>query len=137
VLEHLAGVAQVLDGLQEHDGVAGLRERLHHAAGVEQVVAHVAQPGVLVRLGVGVDAHHAVRTAREHVGPVALAAGHVDDGLARDAPFYPLVDHQMAAKPVVLLGHVGQRALAREGQRRHARGLVALEVEGLGHSRAP
>ena len=41
----------------------------------------------------------------------------------------PLVDDEVALVPVVLLRHVGQRALAGERQRRDARRLVALEVE--------
>ncbi len=40
----------------------------------------------------------------------------------------PLVDRQVAPEPVVLLGHVGQRALAGQRQRGHAVGLVALHV---------
>src|SRR5919199_470515 len=41
----------------------------------------------------------------------------------------PLVDRQVAAEPVVLLGDVGQRPLARQVQGRDAGGLVALDVE--------
>jgi len=67
---------------------------------------------VLVRLGVGVDADDARRRTGEHVGPVTLTASHVDDPLAGNARRDPLVDDQVAPIPVVLLGHVGQRALA-------------------------
>ena len=49
-------------------------------------------------------------------------------GHARGDPF---VDRQMAAEPVVLLGHVGQRALPGQRQRRHALGLVALLVDAV------
>ena len=54
-----------------------------------------------------------------------------------DARGDPLVDDEVAAEPVVLLRHVGQRALAGQLERRHARGLVALETERarLGHAR--
>ena len=44
----------------------------------------VAQPGVLVGLGVGVDADDLAARAGEHVGAVALAAGEVDDPQAAD-----------------------------------------------------
>ena len=40
----------------------------------------------------------------------------------------PLVDGEVAPVPVVLLGHVGQRPLAGQRQRRHPVGLVALDV---------
>ncbi len=86
----------------------------------------VAQARVLVRLGVRVDADDARRRAREHVRAVALAAGHVDHAQAGELRRDPLVDDEVAAKPVVLLGHVRQRALAGQRQRRHAVGLVAL-----------
>ena len=43
-----------------------------------QVLAPVAKPGVLVRLGVGVDADDARGRPREHLRAVALAACHVD-----------------------------------------------------------
>ncbi len=117
VLERRAGVLQVLDRLQEHHGVGGLGEGFDQVALEAQVRAPVAQPGVLVRLGVGVDADDARRAPREHVGAVALAAGHVDHVQAADARGDPLVDDEMAAEPVVLLRHVRERALARQRQR--------------------
>ena len=120
------GVLDVLDRLQEDDGVAGLGERLDQVALEAQVRARVAEPRVLVRFGVGVDADDARGAAGEDVGAVALAAGHVDDALAADPPGDPLVDDQVAAEPVVLLGHVGQRPLAGQRQRRHPRWLVQL-----------
>ena len=61
VLEDRPGVLHVLDRLQEDDRVAGLGEALDQVALVSQVVADVAQPGVLVRLRVGVDADDARR----------------------------------------------------------------------------
>ena len=81
----------------------------------------VAQPGVLVRLGVGVDADDLGGGPREHVGAVALAAGEVGDPQPADPRGDPLVDGEVAPKPVVLLGDVGQRALAGQRERRHAR----------------
>ena len=132
VLEHAVGVLDVLDRLQEDDGVARLGVRLDHVAREAQVGRAVAQPRVLVGVGVGVDADHAVGAARQHVGAVALAAREVDDAHAADAPRDPLVDDQMAAEPVVLLRDVGQRALAVERERRHAGRLVALQEE-VGH----
>jgi hypothetical protein len=85
-----------------------------------------------VGLRVGVDAHDRPRRRGQHVGPVALAAGQVDDVEPRDAPCDPLVDDQVAPEPVVLLGHVGERALAGQLERRHAGRLVALHI-GVGH----
>ena len=94
----------------------------------------VLRAGVLERLGVGVDADHRLRRAREHGGAVALAAREVDDlapvGALRD----PLVDHQVAAVPVVLFGDVGERALAGQVQGRDAGRLVALDIELVGHA---
>ena len=64
VLEDRAGVLDVLDRLQEDDRVAGLGEALDQVALEAQVGPRVAQPRVLVRLGVGVDADHARRARR-------------------------------------------------------------------------
>ncbi len=90
-----------------------------------QVAAAVAQARVLEGLGVGVHADHLGRALRgEHVGAVALAAGEVDDAHARAALGDPLVDGEVAPVPVVLLGNVGQRALAGQLERRDALGLV-------------
>ena len=75
------------------------------------------------------------RRLRQHRGAVALAAREVDDLAAVHALGDPLVDHEVALVPVVLLGDVGQRALARQVQGRDAGGLVALDVE-LGHAEA-
>ena len=67
VLEHRVRVLHVLDRLQEHDRVEGARlaEGLDHPALEAQVLAHVAQAGVLVRLGVGVDADDTAAAARD------------------------------------------------------------------------
>ena len=90
---------------------------------------------VLERLGVGVDADDRRRRARQHGRAVALAAREVDDAAAvRRASRDPLVDDEVAAEPVVLLRHVGQRALAGQVQRRDAGRLVALDVELVGHA---
>ncbi len=131
MLEDRPRVLDVLDRLQEDDRVAGLGEALDQVPLEAQVRPHVAQPGVLVGLGVGVDADHSRRSALRHqVRPVPLAAGHVDDPPAGHLPGDPLVDDQMAPVPVVLLRHVGQRPLAGQRQRRHAIGLVFLQVLG-------
>ena len=84
---------------------------------------------VLERVRVGVDADHARRRAPEHGGAVALATREVDHAAAVHALRDPLVDDEVAPEPVVLLRHVGQRALAREMEGRDARRLVALHVE--------
>ena len=131
MLEDRAGVLHVLDRLQEDDRVAGLREALDQVSLVAQVGAHVAQPSVLVRLRVGVHPDDARGRRGEQVGAVALAAGHVDDPLAGGSRRDPLVDSQVAPEPVVLLGHVGQRPLAGQRQRRHPGGLVELDVFAL------
>ena len=107
----------------------GSANMLDHVACEAQVRRAVAQARVLVGVGVGVNADDALGRAREHVRPVALAAGQVDDVQAADARGDPLVDDQMAAEPVVLGRDVGQRALAVERERRHARRLVPLQVE--------
>jgi hypothetical protein len=51
VLEHGIGVLDVLDRLQEDDGVARLGVHLDHVAHEAQVGRAVAQPRVLVRVG--------------------------------------------------------------------------------------
>ena len=66
---------------------------------------------------------------RQHGRAVALAGREVDDAAAVDAVRDPLVDDEVALEPVVLLRHVGQRALAGQVQRRDAGRLVALDVE--------
>jgi hypothetical protein len=86
---------------------------------------------VLVRIRVSVDADHRGGGAGEDVGAVALAAGHIEDPQTGGAGGDPLVDDEVAPVPVVLLGQVGQRALAGQRQRRHARRLVQLEVPAL------
>jgi hypothetical protein len=91
---------------------------------------------VLERLGVGLDAHDRRRGAGQDRRSVALAGGEVDDAPAVGARRDPLVDDEVPPEPVVLLGDVGQRPLARERERRHARRLVALDVE-IGHRRRP
>ena len=91
---------------------------------------------MLVGLGVGIDADHLGRLTREHVGAVPLAAREVGHGGPPDPRGDPLVDGEVAAKPVVLLGHVGERALAGERERRHALGLVLLQM-GLFHGAGP
>ena len=68
VLEDRARVLDVLDRLQEDDGIGGLREALDQVALEAQVGPHVTQPGVLVGLGVGVDADDRGRAARSPAG---------------------------------------------------------------------
>ncbi len=138
--EHRGRVLQVLDRLQEHDRIGRLGESLDKIASEAQVLARVAQARVLVRLGVGVHAHDRRGATGEHIRAVALAAGHVDRAQPGHSRGDPLVHGQVAAEPVVLLGHVRQRALASERERRHALGLVALQeewrragAEGHGH----
>ncbi len=133
MLEHRVGVLQVLDRLQEHHRVGLLGEALHEVALEAQVSASIAQPRVLVRLGIGVDADHARGARGEHVRAVALAAGHVDHALPGDARGDPFIDRLMAAEPVVLLRHVGQRALPRQRQWGNALRLIELLVEGARH----
>ena len=85
---------------------------------------------MLVGLGVGVHANHARRrcgrarrSRSPHRRPCRSRAGRP---AARGDP---LVDDQMAAIPVVLLRHVGQRALAGQRQRGHPVRLIALEED--------
>ena len=125
--QHRLGIGHVLDRLEEDDGVAGLRVVLHQVAHEADARARVLESSVLVGLGVRVDAGDPARAARQHVHPVALAAGHVDHVAALAALGHPLVDGQVAAEPVVLGGHVGQRALAGQLERRHALGLRSLD----------
>ena len=118
----------VLDRLEEHDRVARAGEALHEVALEAEVWPHVAPPRVLVRIRVGVDADHLACACGEDVGAVTLAAGEVGDAEAADALGDPLVDGQVTAVPVVLVGHVGQRSLARQLEGRDAGRLVLLDV---------
>jgi hypothetical protein len=102
----------VLDRLEEDERVAGLRVLFDEVAHEADTRARVLEAGVLVGLGVGVHARDPPRAPRQHLDPIALAAGHVDHLAARAALGHPLVDGEVAAEPVVLGGHVGQRALA-------------------------
>jgi ubiquinone/menaquinone biosynthesis C-methylase UbiE len=129
MLQHGRRVLQMLDRLQEHHRVGLLGESLHEVALEAEVLAGVAQSRVLVRLGVRIHAHYRRRAAREHVRAIPLPAGHVDHALSPHPRRDPLVHRQMAAKPIVLLGHIRQRALTGERERRHALGLVALQEQ--------
>ena len=91
----------------------------------------VPQPRVLVRVRVRLDPDDGARCAGQHVGPVALAAGEIDDVHPAHARGDPLVDDEVAPVPVVLLRDVRQRALPVQRQRRDARRLIALdEIHG-------
>ena len=135
VVEHRVRVLHVLDRLQEHDAVDVAGPQLDHVALEAHALARVLQARVLERVRVGVDADHGSGRARQHGRAVALAAREVDHAAAVRARRDPLVDHEVAPEPVVLLGDVRQRALAGERERRHALRLVALDVE-LRHRRA-
>src|SRR5581483_4953946 len=130
VTEDRAGVLDVLDRLQKHDRLAGalIAVTLDRGALEAQVRAPVAQPRVLMGLGVGVDAHHASRTMGQHIGPVALAAGHVKYPQPVHPRSDPLVHREMAAIPVILRGNVWQGALARKLERGNTRRLILLVV---------
>ena len=127
VAEHRLRLLHVLDRLEEHDRVARLRVALHQVAHEADAGPRVLEASVLVGLRVGVHAGHVAGAPGEHVHPVALSAGHVDDVAARAALGDPLVHRQVAAEPVVLGGHVGERALAGQLERRHALGLGSLD----------
>ncbi len=60
-------------------------------------------------------------------GKIRKALGELPADPRRD----PLVDDEMAAVPVVLLGDVGEGPLAGQLQRRHALGLFLLHVLAL------
>ena len=107
---------------------------LHHPALEAEVLAAVAQPGVLEGLGIGVDAEHRRGGAREHLRAVTLAARHVDDARPEDARADPLVDGKVAPVPVILGRNVGQRPLSGQPQRRHTGRLIALQMSVHGHA---
>ena len=130
--QQLAGLVDVLDRLQEDDGVGRAAELLDQAALEAQIRPDVAGLGVLVRLGVGVDAGDAARAARQQVRAVALAAGEIDDLEPADPGGDPLVDGEMPPEPVVLRGNVGQRSLAGQLERRHTGRLICLQDRIIG-----
>jgi hypothetical protein len=88
---------------------------------------------MLVRLGVGIDADDFRRGASEGGGSVALPAREVGQAESACALGDPLINGQVPAVPIVLLGDVGKRSLAGERERRHPFGLVFLDV---GHESA-
>ena len=122
----------VLDRLEEDDGVDGLIEVLDEAALEAQVGAAIAGAGVLEGLGVRVDPGHLGCPAGEQVRAVALAGGEIDDAHAGAALGDPLIDGDVAAVPVVLLGDVGERALARQLEGRDSLRLVGLQIGLIG-----
>ncbi len=67
MLEHRAGILQVLDRLQEHHRVSLPGEGLDQIACEPQVRTAVTQPRMLVRLGVGIDTDDACGSGGEHV----------------------------------------------------------------------
>ena len=85
VAQHVLGALHVLDRLEEHHRVALLAVALHQVAHEADAGPRVLEPGVLVGLGVGVHPGHRAGAARQHVGAVALAAGHVHHVEARAA----------------------------------------------------
>ena len=84
---------------------------------------------MLVRLGIAVDPYHAGGVTGQHIGPVALAARHVEHDRTGNPRGDPFVHRQMPAIPVVLGGDVGERALTVQLERRDSRGLVLLYVQ--------
>ena len=74
--------------------------------------ADVGHRGLVV-----VQPDDAARDVGDQVGAVALAAAGLEHVAARAAVGQPLVDHLVAAEPVVLLGQAGDRALPGQGQR--------------------
>src|SRR5205807_1838764 len=128
--------------LQKDDRVErrGLPVVLDHAPLEAQVVAQVPRPCMLVCVRVGIDAHDQRGLGSEQIGSVALPACHVDHPPAGHPGRDPLVHSEVAAKPVVLYGHVRQRALAGQLERWHAGRLTLLNIdvhsEG-GQSRVP
>ncbi len=135
--EHRLRVVDVLDRLQEHDGVE-LRlgpERLDQPPLERQPGTGIAEPRVLVGVGVGVEPDDGGGPPCEDIGAVPLAAGHVEHAPAGDPFGDPLVHRQVAAKPVVLGGDVGQRPLAGQLERRHPGRLVLLNVGVQWHGR--
>ena len=97
--------------------------------------AHVAPAGVLVCLRIGVESDDLRGGPGEDLRAVALATGHIEHPPAPDSLGDPLVDRQVAAKPVVLGRDVGQRALTRELERGDPRRLILLNVGVHWHGR--
>ena len=127
------GIRYVLDRLQEDDGVTGLRSSSPPGPARSARPGRLyLQPGVLVGLGVGLHPGHVARAPGQHLDAVPLTAGHVDHVEPGAAPRHPLVDREVAAKPVVLSGHVGQRALPGQLERRYALGWSCWTVSCMG-----
>ena len=85
---------------------------------------HPRIPGAHVRDGrlVVVQPDHAARHVGDQVGAVALAAAGLEHVAPRAAAGQPLVDHLVAAEPVVLLRQAGNSALAGQRQTRRTVG---------------
>jgi hypothetical protein len=134
-LQQAVGLVDMLDRLQEDDGIDLPVEVLNQPPLEGQVLPPVAGARVLVGLRVGVDADHLGGPPGQQVGAVALAAGEVDDPQPLAARGDPLVDGHVPPVPVVLLGNVRQRPLAGQFEGRDALRLVLLKVGllGLGH----
>ena len=133
VHQHLLGALHVLDRLQEHHRVHLLAVVLHQVAHEADARARVLEAGVLMSVRVGVHPGDHARATGQHLGAVALAAGHVHHLQAVAAIGDPLVHGQVAPVPVVLRGHVGHGPLAGQGERRDPVGLVPLNG-GFAHA---
>ena len=122
-------VLDVLDRLQEDDRVERSGDVLDQVALEAQVRAAVARRGMLVGLRVGVDPDDLGSRRGEHV---RSRIPHRRRDRRRACPSTcrrdPLVDGEVAAVPVVLLGNVGKGPLAGQLQRRDAVGLIGLHV---------
>ena len=126
--EQRRNILDVLDRLQEDDRVERSGDVLDEIALESQVRAHVAGLRMIVGLRVGVDPDDLGGPVGEDIGSVALPAGEVGHAHPVDPRRDPLVDGEVAAEPVVLLGHVGERPLTGQLERRDALRLAGLDV---------
>ena len=77
----------------------------------------IARLHVLDRRLVVIQPDHTARHVGDQVGSVALTAAGLEHVAARASSGQPLIDHLMAAEPVVFLRQPGDRALPGEGER--------------------
>ena len=127
-------VPQVLDDLEVHHHVhRRVRQRELRQICLHDLDLGIAAADVGHRGRVVVHRDDPAGDAGDQVGAVTFAAAGLEHVAARAARRQPLVDHLVAAKPVVLDVQVGDGALARQRQHRVGRRRgVAADVRDVG-----
>ena len=114
--DELPLIPQMLDHLEvDHHVELGVGQRQLGQIALSHVDPGVAGPNVGYRRLVVVQPDDPARDVGDQVGAVALAGAGLEHVTPRTAVGQPLVDHLVAAEPVVLLRQAGDRAFPGQG----------------------